>query len=96
MAEYIERAGIIGKITASEVQKAVREMDGNQVYSWFLMLLNAEPAAEVTPAVHGEWVINGQGNPCCSRCRSVPTLLIKSNFCANCGSYNGGKDNGKL
>lgn len=30
----------------------------------------------------------------CSKCEKTPRRRVKSNYCPNCGSYNGGNDNG--
>lgn len=51
MKEYIERPALVGKLTSSEVQHAMREMDGSQAYSFFLTLVNNEPAADVVEVV---------------------------------------------
>lgn len=91
MSEYIERSGIIGRITASEVQKAIREMDGNQVYGWVLMLLNAEPVADVAPVVHGQWVFDAESYEWnCSECHDCPIDGSaddeRTYFCPHCGA----------
>lgn len=44
MAEYFNRASLMGKLTSSEMQMAMREMSGIEAYSAFLALLNSEPA----------------------------------------------------
>ena len=90
--EYIERASLIGKLTSSETQSAMREMDGSQAYSFFLSLLNAEPTADVVEVKHGRW--NCVGQVCidgeyedilrCSKC-SIP-YYRKSRYCPNCGA----------
>lgn len=51
MKEYIERPALVGKLTSSKVQHAMREMDGSQAYSFFLTLVNKEPAADVVEVV---------------------------------------------
>ena len=47
MSEYIARPSLMAKLTSSETQHAMREMDGSQAYNLFLSLLNAETAADV-------------------------------------------------
>lgn len=51
--EYIERPSLIGKLTSSETQSAMREMDGSQAYSFFLAMVNSETAANVVEVVSG-------------------------------------------
>lgn len=55
MADYIERAPIMGALTSSATQAAIRAMSGEEVYIYFLGLVNAAPAADVAPVIRGTW-----------------------------------------
>lgn len=57
MTEYIGRASLMGKLTSSEVQKLMREMDGCQAYGYFVALLNSEPAADVVDVAHRSMLV---------------------------------------
>ena len=81
MADYIERADLVGnKLTTSEMQRAVREMDGSQVYLAFLEVINAQPAVPLVfcreCAHHGRcaaeaiYLSEGIAEPFC--CRGEP------------------------
>ena len=99
MDDYISRPYIMGKLTAADAQKAVREMSGDEAYNWFLELVGFAPAADVEPVRHGRWIgleYDGyaDGNPVydlweCSECgeevrgESVPETHL---FCHNCGA----------
>lgn len=51
MAEFVNRAGLMGLLTATETQKAIREMDGIEAYGFFLTVINDAPAADVADVV---------------------------------------------
>ena len=86
MAEYIERTWIVGKLTSSGVQAAIRGMDGSETYSFFLALLNAAPVANVVERKRGEWfdVFHWDWKYQCSCCRNGADL--QTDFCPNCGA----------
>ena len=47
------------------------------------------PAADVAPVVHGEWRWAEDGHCKCTVCgqyATVKRVVIKTNFCANCGA----------
>lgn len=86
MAEYIERA---------EVLKRLKEIQNDDRYGKDDMIdeVIETPAAEVNPAIAGEWVSGlhmSKGrelHPCftcgvCHRCRRR-----KTRYCPNCGAY---------
>lgn len=55
MAEYIEREALIKRLTSA-----------GAMCDWGLYLIKDEPAADVTPIRHGEWVwggFDGKGYP---------------------------------
>lgn len=51
MAEYIERATLMGKLTAADMQQKLRQMSGEDAYRVLLWLVNDAPAADVVPVV---------------------------------------------
>lgn len=51
MAEYIERAALMGALTAGAEQLSMREMSGAEAYNEFLALVNNTPAADVAEVV---------------------------------------------
>lgn len=53
IAEYIDKAAFVGeRLTSSEQQLRFREMTGMEAYHEFLRMVNAIPAADVTPVRH--------------------------------------------
>lgn len=49
-------------------------------------VLNKTPAAEVTPAVHGHWVLDADNNYLCDICCYSPKDNEPTNYCAGCGA----------
>ena len=98
MAEYIDREKLID---------AIKNDCSEMVYytkSEAIDCINAEPAADVAPVVHGGWKVihkkyqfTGGGNPvyACSECEWVygATLVPRYNYCPNCGAKMGGDVN---
>lgn len=96
--EFIERASLMGKLTSSETQKAMREMDGDQAYAFFLSLLNSEPASDVVEQKRGEWVARKEENVWrdlvsvygCTNCGKFTSkgrgITVKHDICPNCGA----------
>lgn len=92
MAEYIEKAALLKHLHTG---MGVIEM---------MQTIVDEPIADVKPVVRGEWELDSDKLPICSNCGEialqrifvkVPHLIqdvrmVRSNFCPNCGSYNGG------
>lgn len=54
MKEYIERALLMGELTAGDKQLAMRDMTGAEAYNEFVRLVNYIPAADVAPVRHGK------------------------------------------
>ena len=46
MADYIERAPLMGALTSSEAQAAIRAMTGDEAYAYFLGLDQRSPGGE--------------------------------------------------
>ena len=51
MAEFVNRAELMGMLTATETQKAIREMDGSEAYGFFLNMVNNSPTADAVEVV---------------------------------------------
>lgn len=52
MAEYIERAPLVGTLTSSDAQATIRAMTGEEAYAYFLRIVNAAHATNVAPVRH--------------------------------------------
>lgn len=86
MAEYIERSAAI---------KAAK-------HAWAKGLepsqyIEALPAADVAPVVHGEWLLRHEGYGHyweCSVCHTNPCIYVTEHtkFCPNCGAKMDGGD----
>lgn len=90
--EYIRRADIMQQFTASDMQKKLRSGSGEDAYAAFLKIANDAPAADVTPAQHGEW-ISDDGDVLfhCSECETQISTSWKYedlnwNYCPECGA----------
>lgn len=98
MAEYIERATLMGKLTAADMQQKLRQMSGEDAYRVLLWLVNDAPAADVAPVVHGEWVAS-EGNPSFLVCSACGDCYVvdewadgkKWRYCPACGAKMDGK-----
>ncbi len=71
---------------------ALELIESAQVWGWSMNTLYDEiqalPAADVAPVVHGEWVLDAKNHAYCSQClygRNIETQ-IGWNYCPNCGS----------
>lgn len=100
MAEYIERASLVGALINSNAQAMIRAMTGEEAYSYFLRLVNTAPAADVAPVRHGRWIKNSflsdditTAEKCC-QCGEIISWFSKApNCCPNCGAKtDGGND----
>ena len=84
MAEYIEREALKQSIKNSDMW--------NREKMSALMIVSAEPAADVAPVVHGEWIVCGDGEDVpwmCSHCGKTTAHKYKimyGKFCPNCGA----------
>ena len=84
MAEYIEREAAIEK-TEAFCDVFVTKWTDEKVLAWIKNL----PAADVAPVVHGEWRWAEDGHCKCTVCgqyATVKRVVIKTNFCPNCGA----------
>lgn len=50
MGECIDRAALMGELTSSATQLAMRDMTGAEAYTEFLRLVNSAPAADMVDA----------------------------------------------
>lgn len=86
MAEYIERAPLVGTLTSSDAQATIRAMTGEEAYAYFLRLVNTAPTADVAPVRHGWWDDSYDGiTPYCSVCGRSHRLMVRTpGECPNC------------
>ncbi len=80
MGEYIKR------------EQVLNLLENAQAWSWSMNTLYEEmqalPAEDVTPVVHGKWILDAKNHCRCSRClygRNIETQ-IGWNYCPNCGA----------
>lgn len=85
MAEYIERSAAI----EAAKHAWAKGLEPSQY-------IEALPAADVAPVVHGRWVFGGDGCVICSKCNEEESNNNHRNFCPNCGAKMDGdrKDGG--
>lgn len=93
MSEYIVRESI---------RKSLMEVCSDENCPMFIaatidQVIDYEPAADVAPVVHGEWItIDGISR--CSECGYIPAYdsaiddLYYSPYCPNCGAKMDGKE----
>ena len=94
MSEYIDRESI---------RKVLMDVCSDENCPMFIaatidQVIDYEPAADVAPVVHGEWItIDGISR--CSECGYIPAYdsaiddLFYSPYCPNCGAKMDGGDN---
>ena len=89
MAEYIEREALRAK--------AVYMYGFGENKYVPLKAVENIPAADVAPVVHGEWRWAEDGHCKCTVCgqyATVKRVVIKTNFCPNCGAKMDGERKG--
>jgi len=85
MAEYVEK-----KDVKAVIKRRLGKMDLFE--SLFNADIDAMPAADVAPVVHGEWVVCGDGKDVpwmCSHCGKTTAHKYKTmygKYCPNCGA----------
>lgn len=59
-----------------------------------LYLIDIQPAADVRPERHGEWITRHDGLPFCSECNynGLGYIAVDLGYCPNCGAKMDGKD----
>lgn len=91
MAEYIERQAFL-----DEIYK-------RRAWEYWEDILRSLPPADVRPVRRGRWELDSDNIPCCTECGCVAperlflqvkslactTQFIMSDYCPDCGSYNG-------
>lgn len=85
MAEYIEREALIKRLEATPILKY-----GIPTYvrDGVIDLVAKQPAADVEPVKHGEWLARARKNgvgKCCSACMAACTFAPMP-YCPNCGA----------
>ena len=89
MAEYIEREA---------AQAECKKYKFSESYDAFVVdcILKSIPAADVAPVRHGRWYWAKDGHCKCSVCEQYATvkrLVVKTNYCPNCGAKMDGGTN---
>ena len=96
MAEYIEREALLLRIDCYGTNK-FGMLDEN-----IRAFVKEQPAADVAPVVHGEWLLRHEGYGHyweCSSCHKNPCIYVTKDtrYCPNCGAKmdieDGGADN---
>ena len=92
--EYIRRVDIMRQLTASDMQKKLRNGNGEDAYAAFLKMVNDAPAADVAEVKHGEW-IDDYYDMLCSECGKQWSYFDNDTqdfkHCPNCGAKMDGK-----
>lgn len=92
MTEYIEREALREVLVGFRDAFAdVDDEDSCGLIEDVLWEMNAQPAADVAPVVHGEWLLKhiGAGHYWeCSICHTNPCIYVTQHtkFCPNCGA----------
>ena len=76
-----------GKIMAEYIDKeALRDAlyDADAITMNGVKIINQFPSSDVEPVKHGRWKRCGKNLGECSECGEV--VVIKSNYCPNCGA----------
>lgn len=86
MADYIKRENLIESIK-NDCCELVYYSKKDAIDC-----INAEPAADAAPVVHGRWENNKDEYPECTNCRYMPAYdsalddIYYSPYCPNCGA----------
>lgn len=95
MAEYIERAVLMERLTSAGMQQKMKQTSVSEAYNEFLNLVNNVPAADVAPVRRGHWI---EENDCqiCSECGEEHCWdEYRAAYCDSCGAKMEKKDNYK-
>ena len=103
MAEYIEKQAAMDKF--AEVVAPSNHSDFQRAPTWndAVDIIENFPPADVRPVVRGRWEMDSDNIPHCTECGCVApqrlflqlqslactTQFVVSNYCPDCGSYNG-------
>ena len=95
MAEYIEREALLTELAKGTIIS-------DDLYGMGIMAgvdaamkkVVQQPAADVSPVVHGRWIVDGSGVVICSECGAEHEWLdYRATFCEDCGAkMDGGKN----
>ena len=94
MAEYIERRKVSNACYAvfEDVVRDPKNLTGEEVRQTLLRFeraINSVSSADVAPVRHGRWYWAKDGHCKCSVCEQYATvkrLVVKTNYCPNCGA----------
>ena len=91
MAEYINREAAINAVEKAEYTAIADDADSCKS-DYLREIIESVPAADVAPAVHGEWIESANfdaGFWVCSKCRFVSEAIAAHKlygYCPNCGA----------
>lgn len=89
MAEYIEREALLSEFGEEPYvwNDDAWEIQANNDYKYYKELVEKASAVDVTPVVHGKWVISCDGYyPFCSNCKNEPKSGVLTPYCPDCGA----------
>ena len=94
MAEYIEREALMRRIKEIHCAECDSYHGVRCRACWVddtLVYIDSEPAADVAPVVHGEWLLRHEGYGHyweCSSCHKNPCSYVTKDtrYCPNCGA----------
>lgn len=96
MAEYIGREAL-RKVLENwrDAHADVDDEQGCGLLEDVIWEVDAQPAADVAPVVHGRWVSKNEWTFVCSNCDYVDAYPFddRYNYCPNCGAKMDGGDN---
>lgn len=92
MAEYIKRTAVFEQFDNADADVCETDDFGGVDYGFGMKnikeLINAIPAADVAPVVHGRWVRKNEWTFVCPNCDYVDAYPFddRYNYCPNCGA----------
>ena len=100
MAEYIEREALMRRIKEIHCAECDSYHGVRCRACWVddtLVYIDSEPAADVAPVVHGEWLLRHEGYGHyweCSSCHKNPCIYVTKDtrYCPNYGAKMDGGD----
>lgn len=93
MAKYIDADDFMKRIVKKYHCNPSLDGGGNN-YGYLRLEIDEQPAADVRPERHGEWITRHEGLPFCSECNynGLGYIAVDFDYCPNCGAKMDGKD----
>lgn len=97
MTEYIERETALSLVRPDTPEDEKYVVTIATAKKLVRSIVRRTPAADVTPVVHGEWLLRHEGYGHyweCSSCHKNPCIYVTKDtrYCPNCGAKMDGKD----